>query len=90
MIHCLDDLESLLQGGAIEAEALASWHERFHAAMVTADRGSDWPSIVTRAHAMATRLGATASDLLKQQNLIREEMNLHRQGARALKGYKPS
>ena len=90
LTHCLDDLQLLLQAAEPEADALALWQEHFDAAVASAERGPEWPAIVQRAHALAARADIAVSTLSAKQNLIREEMNVHRRGARALKAYKPN
>jgi len=89
VVAALDALELLLQGVPVEAEAIRSWRVSFDQALASAEHGSGWPAIASRAHALATRLDAAAADLSAQQGLLRREMNLHSQGARALRGYKP-
>jgi hypothetical protein len=86
----LDDLETLLQSDEVDGEAIAAWRQRFDAAVATAERGPGWPEIVTRSRTLATRLDQAADRLSLERDRIRRELELQGQGARALKGYKPS
>lgn len=86
----LDELEQLLGAGEPEGPAIADWHERFRATMATAERGADWPEIVTRCHRLALQLDQAADHLSAAREGIRRELDLQGQGARALKGYRPS
>lgn len=84
----LDALEQLLQGELVEPEAIAAWREGFDQAMLSASRGPGWVEIATRAHALSKSLDARAEAFAEQRDLLRRELNLQGQGARALKGYK--
>ena len=89
LIRVLDDLERLLQGDLLEAGAVASWREQFEVALASADRGPDWPGIVTRAHELSAKLDTRTKALSEQRDKMGKELGLQAQGARALKGYKP-
>ncbi len=88
VVLALDALEQLLQGELPEPEAIAAWREGFDQAVLSASRGPGWAAIVTRAHALSKSLDARAEALAEQRDLLRRELNLQGQGARALKGYK--
>lgn len=86
----LDELEQLLQQDAPDGEALASWRARFDAALPEAERGPGWEQLVARCRTLAARLDAAANALSQQRDALRREMEMQDQGARALKGYRPS
>lgn len=88
VVLALDALEQLLQGELLEPEAISAWREGFDLAVHTASRGPDWAGVVTRAHALSKKLDARTGALVEQRELLRKELNLQGQGARALKGYK--
>jgi len=90
LVAALDAMELLLQGGALEPEVVAAWQERFDTALASADRGPGWASLVTRAHALATRVDAAALPLAEQRDQMRKELALQAQGVRALRGYRPT
>ena len=90
VVSALDALELLLEGGSLDGEAIALWREGFDTAVAGAERGSGWPGTVARAHALSGRLDAVAKIYSAQKDELRKELDLHAQGARALKGYKPS
>lgn len=90
VVVLLDELEQLLQEEVPEGEAIAAWRERFEAALTGAERGPDWPGIVARCHALASRVDATAGQVDARREVIRQELARQDQGARALKGYRPS
>lgn len=90
LVTLLDAMDQLLRESLPEPEAILAWRERFDAALLTAERGPGWAGIVARAHALAQKLDLTAKDLSEQRDQLRKELNLQAQGARALKGYKPS
>lgn len=89
VVACLDEMEARLHCPSSDwtPEALEGWHQRFHAAVATAERGPDWAEIVERAHSlggMVTNLAALASS---QRDQIRMELDRQALGYRALKGY---
>lgn len=86
----LDAVEKLLRGDSIDPENLAAWQRGFEAALSTATRGVEWSDIVARAHALSKQLDAAANLLSAQRDVLRKELGLQSQGARALKGYRPS
>lgn len=86
----LDELELLLGADEPEGPAIADWHDRFRAAVAIAERGADWPELVARCHRLALRLDQAAAHLSVEREGIRRELDLQGQGARALKGYRPS
>ena len=88
LIRCLDELEQVLEGNALEPEDIAAWQARFDAACAEADRGTGWVGIVNRAHALATRIDMRTGALVEQRDQIRKELDLQAQGARALRGYR--
>lgn len=86
----LDAMEQLLQGPGLDAPTLLAWQQRFHEALGTAERGPGWPSLVARAHGLATRMDQAIQRLTAEKNALAGELNRSAQGARALKGYRPS
>lgn len=86
----LDELERMLQEGDIDGEALANWRARLDGAVGSADRGAEWPRILQRSRALAARLDREADKLTIERERLRRELEFQGQGARALKGYKPS
>lgn len=90
LICSLDALERLLQNDSLEPEIISAWREQFDAALASADRGQEWPRIVTRAHGLSARLDTTTKILSAQREQMAKELGLQALGARALKGYKPS
>lgn len=91
LLALLDDLERLLQEGEVDGEAITSWQRSFNAVLAVTDRNGDtWPQVVARSKALAQHLDAAAARLSERRDQIRKELALQDQGARALKGYKPS
>ncbi len=88
VVFALDALEQLLQGDFLEPDAIAAWRGGFDQAVLSATRGPEWAAIVARAHALAKNLDARTEALVAQRELLRRELDLQGQGARALKGYK--
>jgi len=89
VVHALESLERMMQAGDLDADTLASWRERFDAAMASAERGPGWAAIADRAHIMGKRLDLAIVELSIRRDAIKEELNLQAVGGRALKGYKP-
>jgi len=89
VVAALDAMERLLHEGITEPEAILDWRKRFETALAAAEHGPGWPGIVARAHALSERLESAARSLSEQRDQLRKEMDLHAQGARALRGYKP-
>lgn len=90
LIPLLEEMEQRLDRGGMEGEEIAEWRARFDAALATAERGPEWPAILLRARALASRFDQEADRLVAAQERLRAEMDLQASGARALKGYKPS
>lgn len=90
VVAALEAMEQLLRGGFVEPEILAAWQQQFDAALASAERGTGWSPIVARARDLAGRLDAAAELLASQRDQLRKELDLQAQGARALKGYRPS
>jgi hypothetical protein len=86
----LDDMERMLQEGALTAGNLKPWQERFDAAMASAERGPGWAEIAERAHFLGRRVDLALAGVLADRDAIRKEMRLMAVGGRALKGYKPA
>lgn len=89
MIAALDAIEGMLEAGDPQAEAVAACQRAFDAALASADRGADWPSIAARAHALSERLSAVTLVLSEKRDAIKRELARQATGSRALKAYKP-
>ena len=89
MVHALDAIEQLLQTESLDGESLAACQRAFEAALGTAEHGTGWPAIATRAHTLGDRLHSASIGLAEKCAAIKQELGLQAQGARALKGYKP-
>lgn len=85
----LDAMEHLLQGTDLDAANFLAWQQRFDESLATAERGPDWPGLVTRAHDLSQRLDAAIHRLSLQKAELGKQLNLNARGSRALKGYKP-
>ena len=85
----LDDLERLLAAMTDDPEPalISTWHAAFKEAIAGAERGSQWPGIVARAHDLAQRLDLKAKHLTAIRGVIRHELLKRAQGTRALSGY---
>jgi hypothetical protein len=90
VVSALEAMEQLLHDDSVEPEAIAAWQKRFDAALVSAERGPGWDTIVARANKLAARLDAVTLILSEQRDQMRKELDHQAQGARALKGYKPA
>ena len=86
----LNELERMLQEGTADGEVLAGWQARFDNALATAERGDGWPGILERSRSLAGRLDREADRLTQERERLRRELEFQGQGARALKGYRPS
>lgn len=89
VILALDAMERILQEGDMAAGVLASWRERFDAAMASAERGPGWEAIAQRSHLLGKRLNLALAGVLADRDAIRKKLNLIARGGRALQGYKP-
>lgn len=85
----LGAMEELLRSKPLKAEELRAWRQRYDAAMATAERGKDWSAIEIRIHELPGKLEAAAKDLSGEMEVVRKQLMLQAQGARALKGYRP-
>jgi hypothetical protein len=90
LVSALDAMDQLIRDGLVEPEVILQWRQRFDAALATAERGAGWSQIVARAHDLSATLDIAVKTLSDQRDQIRKELDLQAQGARALKGYKPS
>lgn len=88
---CLEDMESILsqEPFPLDPDALDAWQARFDAALATAEKGSGWDTIRSRAAEVHHRLMARLALLESERNQVRAELALGVQGSRALKGYAP-
>jgi len=85
----LDDLERLLAGltDHPDPEAVAVWHAAFKEALAGAERGPQWPGIVSRALELGRRLDQQARQLMAIRGVVRQELEARNRGQRALSGY---
>ena len=71
-----------------DPEALARWDADFQTALVHAEKGSDWPDLMARAHAAGHRLQARTVRFAQVRDELRAQLDAQERGNRALKGYR--
>jgi hypothetical protein len=89
VLEVLDDLESLL-GAVVEnpdPQAIGRWHDAFKAALASAERGSRWTEVQTRARALGGLLDSQVGRIREAQAAVKLELERGAQGRRALRGY---
>lgn len=89
LARLLVQMESWLEGpaGLPDAEALAAWNRDLSAVAGAPTRSPGWEELVERAHQLAIRVQARAAELAVERDQVREELETHARGNRALKGY---
>lgn len=70
-----------------EAEVLAAWDRQFLAALAEAERGPGWAEQIALCHHLGERLQARTVAMEAQLELLRNQLEGHSLGTRALKGY---
>lgn len=86
--EAVEALERELASGQLpDAKFLAEWRERFDAAVLAAERGEGWPSLVERAHALGAQVDRLSLGVAARRDEIRRELEQQVAGNRALKGY---
>jgi len=87
----LDDLESLLASMTDDPDprAIAAWQISFKEALAGAERGPQWPVIVSRAQNLAKCLDLKVNRLTAIRGLIKQELLNRAKGTRALSAYAP-
>jgi len=70
-----------------DPDALSQWNSRYSAAVALAERGDEWPGMVSRAHALGQLLAARVEGFGHQRDAIRAELMGMERGRRALGGY---
>lgn len=70
-----------------EPEVLAAWDSQFLAAMAAAERGPGWAEQIVLCHHLGERLQTRTVAMEAQLELLRNQLEGHSLGARALKGY---
>ena len=84
----IDEMENYLRETELpDPDYIAEWNTRFKTEVETAERGPDWESIVTRAHALGEAIQARIGGLNYEREQLRHELGIQAQGQRALKGY---
>jgi len=82
------EMESyLLENELPDPDYVAEWNTRFHSEVETAERGADWESIVTRAHALGEAIQKRIGGLNQEREQLLHDLSVQAQGQRALKGY---
>lgn len=91
VLLAVKEMEAWLARGALldDPGLVEQWHKKFLAALAGAERGADWPAILERVHALATRLDQQVSALESRKESLRKELQGQAVGRRALKAYKP-
>jgi flagellar hook-associated protein FlgK len=86
----LDNLERLLETllDRPDPQAVADWHASFREAVAGAERGPRWEELRTRAKELGRRLDERTRQLVALRGAIRQELQAHERGRRALKGYR--
>lgn len=72
---------------ALDPDRLAEWNREFTAALAAAERGPQWPDLLSRAHALAGSLGGRTALLSAEREELRKALDAQALGGRALKGY---
>jgi hypothetical protein len=85
----LEQMEAWMADPSWEPEPglLATWNAGFQAAMGRAEKGPNWPDLMSRAHALGRALERRASHLALQRDGVKAELDAQGRGNRALKGY---
>ena len=73
-----------------DPEALAQWHADFQAALAQAEKGPDWPELMSRAHAAGRLLQIRTTKFAQLRDDLKAELDTYERGDRALRGYKAS
>ena len=86
----ITEMENYLQETELpDPDYVAEWNEKFHAAAEAAERGTDWESIVTRAHTLGDAIQKRIGGLNQEREQLRHDLGIQAMGQRALKGYSP-
>jgi len=84
----IDEMENHLRETELpDPDYIAEWNAKFRAEVETAERGTDWESIVVRAHTLGEAIQARIGGLNYEREQLRHELGIQAQGQRALKGY---
>lgn len=85
----LDRIEAWLADPNSPSESLdlAEWNEAYANAVAQAERGTGWPALVARAHALGEQLNARMELVIRERDEIKIELDSFARGSRALKGY---
>ncbi len=87
----LDGLEAYLEkeGEPLDAGWIQAWDEAFRRAAEGARQEPDWGSLVARSQALGARVQGRVEALEARMESLKEQLELHAQGARALRAYRP-
>lgn len=66
---------------------LARWDADYRLALAEAKKGPGWADLITRAHAAGRQLEARTVVMEELRGQLREALEAHDRGGRALKGY---
>ncbi len=91
VLRLIAEMEGLLAKSSedLDSESIAAWHRMFQEAVAGAERGPGWPTIVSRAQAVANAVDQRVGALSREKDALRQEMEAQSAGQRALKAYKP-
>lgn len=88
---CLEEMEALLGAGpGLEAAEVELWHQRFQEAVARAERGPEWPTLVTRAHDLSARIQPFLTGLEREREALKRALEEQTLGQRALSAYRSS
>jgi flagellar hook-associated protein FlgK len=91
LLDLIEAMEHRLEEGssALDEAALESWNRAFQSESASAERGVEWPGIVTRAHALSSRIQVILERLILQREELKSELATQTHGKLALKAYNP-
>ena len=92
VLKALEDMERylILDQPALDPAQLELLHDRFRAAVSSAERGPDWCAITERVLSVQQALQSRLSSVIQQRDAVRRELEGQGLGQRALSAYKSS